>query len=199
MEPKIDFCRTFPEQCGDGESSSIVCDSEGYLCSEIPRCGGKNELTFNSCCEYFPEASESIRVMLSHCDSYTSMYWKKVNGNEIGLEGVDEVPEYGIIVDFEIPMTGKCRRCNGDGGICGFDTNTTDFLCLCKQGNITTQCGDGSGIERTNSNTRFIVGTSAAVSAAGILGAGVVVWFIKKLKNNKVVACGVQSNENRLF
>lgn len=42
------------------------------------------------------------------------------------------------------------------------------------------------------------VGTTTAVSI-GAIAVGAVVWYLKKVKQNKVVTCGVQNNENRLF
>ena len=34
-------------------------------------------------------------------------------------------------------------------------------------------------------------------SVAGAVGFLALVWFVRKLKSNKVVTCGIQSNENR--
>lgn len=55
----------------------------------------------------------------------------------------DQVPEYGVRVDFEIPVTTRCLRCQDmtkGGGTCGFETQTQNFMCLCGQGNVTTYC-----------------------------------------------------------
>ena len=43
------------------------------------------------------------------------------------------------------------------------------------------------------------VGTVTAVSAAGGIGIGAGVWYLKKLRAKAVVTHGVQTNENRLY
>lgn len=55
----------------------------------------------------------------------------------------DQVPEYGIRIDFEIPVTTLCLQCQDTrkgGGMCGFDTQSQGFLCLCDGRNATTYC-----------------------------------------------------------
>lgn len=55
----------------------------------------------------------------------------------------DQVPEYGIRIDFEIPVTTRCLQCQDTrkgGGTCGFDTETQGFLCLCDGRNVTSYC-----------------------------------------------------------
>ncbi|KAK8517282.1 hypothetical protein V6N12_032477 [Hibiscus sabdariffa] len=82
-------------------------------------------------------------------------------------------------------------------GTCGYDTKTGNFLCLCKKGNVTSYCKDHN-ISRHN-RAGVIAGTVTAVSAAGAIGIGVGIWFLKKARDKAPVTCGVQSNENRLF
>lgn len=77
--------------------------------------------------------------MLKYCASYTSVYWRNIGSNP----PYDQVPEYGIRVDFDIPVTTRCSQCQDmtkGGGTCGFDTETQNFLCLCGKGNVTTYC-----------------------------------------------------------
>lgn len=131
VEPRPIFCERFPDKC---DSS---CDSASYLCRHLPECS--SALTQSSCCSYYPKATESLRLMLKYCASYTSIYWRNVGNSP----PYDQVPEYGIRVDFDIPVTTSCLRCQDTGkggGICGFDTQTQDFLCLCEEGNVTTFC-----------------------------------------------------------
>lgn len=70
------------------------------------------------------------------------MYWRSVGGGaQSGYD--DQVAEYGIRVDFDIPVTTKCLQCQDTtkgGGTCGFDIDTQSFLCMCKDGNVTTYC-----------------------------------------------------------
>ncbi|KAE9461655.1 hypothetical protein C3L33_06438, partial [Rhododendron williamsianum] len=136
-----------------------------------------------SCCSYYPKATESLRIMLKYCASYTSVYWRNVGSTP----PYDQVPEYGIRVDFDIPVTTSCLRCQDvskGGGRCGFDTQTQSFLCLCDEGNVTTYCK----------------GTVSAVSVAGAMGIGAGIWYyLRKVKAKAPVTHGVQSNENRLF
>ncbi|KAL3519440.1 hypothetical protein ACH5RR_017589 [Cinchona calisaya] len=187
MEPKPMFCERFPEQCDS------TCDVSSYLCRHLPECA--SALRGSSCCSYYPKATESLRLMLKHCASYTSVYWRN-----LGITPpFNQIPEYGIRVDFEIPVTTRCLRCQDtakSGGICGFDTETQNFLCLCEKGNVTTFCKD-----RSNSHTRsgVVAGTATAVSVAGALGIGAGIWFLRKARAKAPVTQGVQSNENRLF
>lgn len=133
VEPKPIFCERFPERC---DSS---CDSSSYLCRHLPQCasalGGAT-----SCCSYYPKATESLRLMLRYCASYTSVYWRNTGGQ---APYDDQVPEYGVRIDFEIPVTTRCLRCQDmtkGGGTCGFDTQTQNFMCLCSQANVTSYC-----------------------------------------------------------
>lgn len=131
IEPKPMFCVRFPEQCDS------TCDSASYLCRHLPECS--SALRDISCCSYHPKATESLRLMLKHCATYTSIYWRNMGATP----PFDQIPGYGIRVDFEIPVTTRCLQCQDTskgGGICGFDTETQNFLCLCEKGNVTTFC-----------------------------------------------------------
>ncbi|KAJ4703945.1 Wall-associated receptor kinase-like [Melia azedarach] len=187
IEPKPIFCERFPERC---DSS---CDSSSYLCRHLPEC--PSALHASSCCGYYPKATESLRLMLKYCASYTSIYWKNV-----GTPPYDQVAEYGIRVDFDIPVTTSCLQCQDmtkGGGTCGFNTETQNFLCLCPKGNSTAYCKDHE-ISR-HSKAGVIAGTVTGVSAAGVIGIGAAVWYLRKVRATAPVTCGVQSNENRLF
>lgn len=112
----------------------------------------------------------------------------------------DQVPEYGIRIDFEIPVTTNCLQCQDaskGGGTCGFDTQSQSFLCLCDERNATSYCTDRT-LSQHRSSIGVIVGTTTAASI-GTIAVGAVIWYLKKIRKNKVVTCGVQSNENRLF
>lgn len=139
VKPKPGFCERFPEHC---DSS---CDSASYLCRHLPMCSFA--MRGSSCCSYYPKATESLRLMLMYCSSYASVYWRNVGAPQ----PYDQVPEYGIRVDFDVPVTTRCLQCQdqskGRGGTCGFDTQTQSFLCLCKEGNFTTHC---NGMSQTS-------------------------------------------------
>lgn len=129
MESKPMLCERFPEQCDS------TCDTASHLCRHLPEC--ESGLHGSSCCSYYPKGSASLRMMLRHCTSYTSVYWRNLGVTP----AFNQIPEYGIRVDFEIPVTMRCLGCqdgNKGGGTCGFDTQTQEFLCLCKKGNVTT-------------------------------------------------------------
>ncbi|KAG8635179.1 uncharacterized protein LOC110603186 isoform X2 [Manihot esculenta] len=186
VEPKPMFCERFPDKCDS------TCDSASYLCRNLPGCA--TAFGGSSCCSYFPKATESLRLMLEYCASYTSIYWK--NG---GNSPYDKVPEYGIRIDFDIPVTTHCLECQDmmkGGGTCGFDTQSQNFLCLCNDRNVTTYCKD-HGTSRQHSRAGVIAVTG--VSAAWALGVGAGLWYWKKVKAKAPVTSGVQSNENRLF
>ncbi|KAH7837336.1 hypothetical protein Vadar_012687 [Vaccinium darrowii] len=191
IAPKPIFCERFPDRC---DSS---CDSASYLCRNLPEC--RSALASGtSCCSYYPKATESLRLMLKYCASYTSVHWKNVGETR----PYDQVPEYGIRVDFDIPVTTSCLRCQDvskGGGRCGFDTKTQSFLCLCDQGNVTTYCKDPNVSWHSKKNG-VVAGTLSAVSVAGAVGIGAGVWYyLRKVKAIAPVTHGVQSNENRLF
>ncbi|XP_015884274.2 uncharacterized protein LOC107419942 [Ziziphus jujuba] len=193
VEPKPMFCERFPERC---DSS---CDSSSYLCRHLPNCGSALRGGSSSCCSYYPKATESLRLMLKFCASYTSVYWRNNGAAQMPYEA--QVPEYGVRIDFDIPVTTRCLQCQDmkkGGGTCGFDTQTQNFLCLCGQGNnITTFCKDHSASQ--HKSVGVIAGTVSAVSAAGVLGIGAGIWYLMKVRAKAPVTCGVQSNENRLF
>lgn len=137
-------------------------------------------------------------MMLRYCASYTSVYWRNVGTAEGNLK-FNQVPEYGIRVDFDIPVTTRCLQCqdpNKGGGICGFETETRDFLCVCNGGNVTTYCKDHIS---SHQRVGVIAGTVTGVSAAGAVGIGAGIWYLRKVRAKAPVTHGVQSNENRLF
>ncbi|KAG6421366.1 hypothetical protein SASPL_117917 [Salvia splendens] len=186
IEPKPLFCDRFPEQCDS------TCDTASYLCRHMVDC--PDALKGGSCCSYYPKGSESLRMMLKHCSSYTTVYWKSLGVTPT----YNQVPEYGIRIDFDIPVTTRCLWCQ-DGakgaGTCGFDVATQDFLCLCDKGNATTYCKELSG---QRSSPAVVAGSVTAVSVAGaFLGVGV--WYLRKVRAKAPVTHGVQTNENRLF
>ncbi|KDP20716.1 hypothetical protein JCGZ_21187 [Jatropha curcas] len=189
VEPKPIFCERFPDQCDS------TCDSASYLCRHLPGCA--TALGTSSCCSYSPKATESLRLMLKYCASYTSIYWRNNGANS----PYDQVPEYGIRIDFDIPVTTSCLECQDmtkGGGTCGFNTQSQNFLCMCNDRNTTTYCND-RGTSRQHSSAGAIAGTVTGVSAAGALGIGAGIWYWKKVRAKAPVTCGVQSNENRLF
>ncbi|VFQ96267.1 unnamed protein product [Cuscuta campestris] len=189
VESKPHFCRRFPEECDS------VCDSGSFLCRNLPECPGA--LRGGSCCAYYPEAAESLRIMLRHCATYTGVYWKNIGGGGNGKAGAafSQVPEYGVRVDFEIPVTSKCLECEDGGGTCGFDTQNQSFLCLCHKRNSTTNCHD---IEHKISKAA-VAGVSIAVSVAAAVGVGMGVWYVRRVRAKAPVTHGVQTNDNRLF
>ncbi|KHG15360.1 Transcriptional swt1 [Gossypium arboreum] len=190
VEPKPVFCERFPDRC---DSS---CDSASYLCRHLPECA--DALSASSCCSYYPKATESLRLMLRYCASYTSVYWKTIGSTT--NSPYSQVPEYGIRVDFDVPVTTRCLQCQDPSkgsGTCGFDTQTHNFLCLCKEGNVTSYC-KGHDISK-HKRAEVIAGTVTGISAAGAIGIGIGIWVLKKVRAKAPVTCGVQSNENRVF
>ncbi|GAB2231597.1 hypothetical protein Droror1_Dr00010606 [Drosera rotundifolia] len=192
MGPRAVYCDRFPDQCDSW------CDSSSYLCRNLPECSSVLEGV--TCCSYFPKAIVSLRLMLEYCASYTSIHWKEVDTTQ----PLNRVAEYGIRVDFEIPVTMKCLMCDDlakGGGKCGFDARTEEFLCLCEQGNATTFCKDRRNLPKQSRRRGAVAGT-VAVSVAGAIGigAGVLLYLKQKVRRASApVTCGVQSNENRIF
>lgn len=141
VAPRPASCDRYPGRCDS------ACDSAGYLCRNLPGCA-LEEGSNLSCCAYRPRAAESLRAMLRHCGAYTSVYWRAAGDRS--FPPYDQVPAYGVRVDFEVPVTTRCLQCQdkrrGDGGTCGFDPATRDFVCICGDGrNSTTDCAGASG------------------------------------------------------
>ena len=42
-------------------------------------------------------------------------------------------------------------------------------------------------------------GTTTVVSVAGLASCGALIWYLRKMGSNKVVTCGVQTTESKLF
>ncbi|XP_057797410.1 LOW QUALITY PROTEIN: wall-associated receptor kinase 2 [Salvia miltiorrhiza] len=186
MEPKPVFCERFPDQCDS------ACDTASYLCRHLPHCGAA--LHAASCCSYYPKGSDSLRMMLNHCSTYTTVYWRNLGVTP----AYNQVPEYGIRIDFDIPVTTRCLWCQDaakGAGTCGFDVGTLDFTCLCDKGNATTYCKDRSG---QGTSPAMVAGSVSAVSVAGAF-VGVGIWYLRKVRAKAPVTHGVQTNENRLF
>uniref|UniRef100_J3ME25 Wall-associated receptor kinase C-terminal domain-containing protein n=1 Tax=Oryza brachyantha TaxID=4533 RepID=J3ME25_ORYBR len=178
---------------------AAVASRAGYLCRNLPGCRGALEENNMSCCAYRPRAAESLRLMLRHCESYTSVYWRAVGDK---FPPYDQVPAYGVRVDFEIPVTTRCLQCEdrrrGAGGTCGFDPATRDFVCICDDGrNSTTDCAGGP--VSTYHASAGVVAASVVFSVSAAIGITGLLWYIRKIKSTTVVTCGVQSNENRFF
>ncbi|KAI4298723.1 hypothetical protein L6164_032247 [Bauhinia variegata] len=189
IQPRPLFCEQLAEKC---DSS---CDSASYLCTHLPGCS--LALSDSSCCSYYPKATESLRLMLKYCTSYASVYWRNVGEPQ----PYDQVPEYGIRIDFDIPITSRCLQCQDPlkgAGTCGYDTVNQSFMCLCKEGNSTTHCKDHD-IAQHNKRVHVIAGSATAASAAGAFGIGAGIWYFRKVRAKAPVTHGVQSNENRFF
>ncbi|WOL18990.1 hypothetical protein Cni_G27787 [Canna indica] len=72
VEPKPAFCERFPDHCDSD------CDSVGYLCRNLPDCPDAMADRRTSRCSYYQKASESLRLMLQHCETSASVYWRTV-------------------------------------------------------------------------------------------------------------------------
>ncbi|KAK8928485.1 hypothetical protein KSP39_PZI017919 [Platanthera zijinensis] len=191
VQPRSPFCDRYPGRCGSS------CDSAAYLCRNLPGCPKALAERATTCCSYFPTSTESVRMMLRHCAAYAGVYWRATDG-EATVDNDDEPPEYGIRLNFDIPSTERCRLCEEKGaGTCGFDTATGGFLCLCRRGNSTTTCEDGSW--RSRASAGVIAVPASIASLAAVVGMGALVYYLRKMKSNKVVTCGVDSTENRTF
>ncbi|XP_048541348.1 uncharacterized protein LOC125521069 [Triticum urartu] len=193
VAPRPAICDRYPDRCDS------ACDSAGYLCRNLPGCRGALEEGNMSCCAYRPRAAESLRAMLRHCEAYTTVYWRAVGDK---FPPYDQVPDYGVRVDFEIPVTTRCLQCQdrrrGANGTCGFDPATRDFVCICDGGrNSTTDCADGR--VTGHGASAGVVAATVVFSISAAIGIGGLVMYIRKMRSSKVVTCGVQSNENRFF
>ncbi|XP_020524723.1 wall-associated receptor kinase-like 20 isoform X2 [Amborella trichopoda] len=189
-QPHPSFCEQSTDRCDP------TCDTASYLCQNIPIC--PSLLGHAPCCSYYPRTSESLRLMLEHCQYYTSIYWRFRDG----APPYDQVPAYGVRIDFEIPATTRCLKCldvRKGKGTCGFDTQSQSFLCLCDGGNVTTYCKD-RGTPGHSRKVAIVAGTVTTVSIGAAVGVtGILIWYLKKVRPNQSVTFGVQNNTNRLF
>ncbi|KAJ7967724.1 Wall-associated receptor kinase-like [Quillaja saponaria] len=112
--------------------------------------------------------------------NYTSVYWRNVGAPQpcmIKCLNMDQ----GLILVFLSLVVFNFRDSMNGGGTCGFDTETLlNFLCLCKEGNVTTYCPDHDS--KHSRKVHAIAGTITAVSAAGAFGIGVGIWYLRKVR-----------------
>lgn len=78
-------------------------------------------------------------MILKYFATYTSVYWRN-----LGIISRDyQIHEYGHRVGYEIPVTMLCLQCRDNvkgGGVNGFNTESQNFLCMCKKENVATYC-----------------------------------------------------------
>lgn len=183
-----------PSDCEDQTSRcESVCDSNNYLCKTLPDC--PKTLSKVSCCSYYPRTSDSLRLMLQNCESYTSIYWDITNAS--GNAFYNQIPAYGIRLNYENLSTNHCLSCQYDGygrGTCGYETEFGNFLCLCSDMNVTTYCSDHGHLH--HKTARVIAGTVVGVSVGGLISAGVVIWYFRRIKPNRPVRIGIENSRN---
>lgn len=183
VKPQLSYCESQPQRC------ESLCDSSNALCQNLPFCS--KALSGVSCCSYYPRTSDSLRLMLENCESYTSIYWDISNASG----AYNQIPAYGIRLNYEVPITTHCLNCQNDGdggGICGYDTQSASFLCLCSDQNVTTYCSDHNHLNHL-SRARVVAGTVVGVMVGGTIAAGVIIWYLKKMrpKLNRPLRLGV--------
>eukprot|EP01018_Ginkgo_biloba_P010019 Gb_31664 [translate_table: standard] len=189
VQPELSYCVSQPKRC------ESLCDSSNYLCNNLPNC--PRALSKTSCCSYYPRTSESLRLMLGSCESYTSIYLELTNASA----PYNEIPAYGIRLNYEIPITTHCLNCQNDengGGTCGYETEFAGFVCLCKDKNTTSYCTD-RGYLQHRSRGRVLAGTIAGVTVGGMIAVGVIIWYLRKIKPSRPLRLGVENSRNGLF
>lgn len=141
-------------------SSSPICDpSYSHLCAAIYTCPSVTGLDLplfpptNTCCVYSPgnlDAKGELDLRGLKCKGYTSV---------VSLRDYPTDPsqwDYGVALKYNhgggldggIVET-KCTSCEMSGGVCGYATSDNSFLCVCKNGNTTSDCSSDnySGVQ----------------------------------------------------
>lgn len=187
VQPQPSYCEDQTSRC------ESLCNSDNYLCKSLPDC--PKALSKVSCCSYYPRTSASLRLMLQNCESYTSIYWDISNASANAYS--NQIPVYGIRLNYENPSTNHCLSCQDDGygkGTCGYDTEFGNFLCLCNDRNVTTYCSDHAHLHHQTG--RVIAGSVVGVAVGGIISAGVVIWYFRRIKPNRPFRIGVENSRN---
>eukprot|EP00252_Welwitschia_mirabilis_P021378 TRINITY_DN5473_c0_g1_i1.p1 TRINITY_DN5473_c0_g1~~TRINITY_DN5473_c0_g1_i1.p1 ORF type:complete len:350 (-),score=27.27 TRINITY_DN5473_c0_g1_i1:466-1515(-) len=178
------YCQSQPTRCAS------ICDNGNRLCLNLPACP-RSLPAHVSCCSYFPRTSDSIRLMLQYCKSYTSIFWdiSQASGTTYG------VPSYGIRLNFEVPVTSRCRQCQDKrlgGGTCGFETDSGNFTCLCSGGNSSTFCTDrGHFKHESHPRATAIAGTVIGLTVVAMVAAGAVFWYRRRKRVDQPVKLAV--------
>uniref|UniRef100_A0A0D6R3I2 Wall-associated receptor kinase galacturonan-binding domain-containing protein n=1 Tax=Araucaria cunninghamii TaxID=56994 RepID=A0A0D6R3I2_ARACU len=186
VQPQLRYCESQPRRC------ETLCDTNNYLCNNLPGC--PKALSGASCCSYYPRTSDSLRLMIENCESYTSVYWEISN-----VSGAyTQLPAYGIRLNYEIPIITHCLNCQDDGrggGTCGYDTQFGNFTCLCRNKNVTTYCPEHGRLQHL-SRARVVAGTVVGVAVGGMIAAGVIIWYLRKIRPNRPLRLGVANSRN---
>ncbi|KAI3462080.1 hypothetical protein Pfo_018743 [Paulownia fortunei] len=127
-----------------------ICDpSSIYLCASIYTCPGVVSLGLplfpptNSCCVYSPanlDPKDELDLEELKCAGYSSV---------VALGDVPADPaqwQYGVALKYTLGgldsynIAPSCHGCELSGGACGYAPPRNSFVCVCDNGNTTTDC-----------------------------------------------------------
>ncbi|KAL2246616.1 UNVERIFIED_CONTAM: hypothetical protein Sindi_2513900 [Sesamum indicum] len=142
-----------------------ICDpSSAYLCPSIYTCPGVVSLGLplfpptNSCCVYSPanlNSNVELDIRELKCAGYTSV---------VSLGDLPTNPGqwlYGVALKYTLGgldsynIAPSCRACEMSGGVCGYSPPRNYFVCVCANGNTTTDCYSYSWIITTSSSLQY--------------------------------------------
>lgn len=139
------------------------CINNSALCATYLS-GCHTSIYLPGCCEHDAEAYDSIDVSTLQC-IYTSFY-----GDVLPSEPKDW--SFGFQLKFvqNDSRAAACKLCVTSGGQCGYNS-THPFLCICNEGNSTTDCSAdcGRACVTSNANQKSII--------AGVVIATIAITF----------------------
>ncbi|GLJ30984.1 hypothetical protein SUGI_0618660 [Cryptomeria japonica] len=74
------------------------------------------------------------------------------------------------------------------GGICGYDTQLSSFLCLCTQKNTTTYCTEHN-VHHVRQG-QVVAGIVAGIGVGGMIGGGAIIWYLRRTRPNRPYRLG---------
>ncbi|KAG2710709.1 hypothetical protein I3760_04G041000 [Carya illinoinensis] len=101
----------------------------------------------NGFTNYYSSSStaSTINSLLELCENNVNVPVSTEAGSTLTTEdALKEAIDGGFTLGWNANNS-MCDRCNGSGGLCGFNTSTNAFACLCKTGSFRETCGSDGG------------------------------------------------------
>ncbi|XP_020867436.1 LEAF RUST 10 DISEASE-RESISTANCE LOCUS RECEPTOR-LIKE PROTEIN KINASE-like 1.2 isoform X1 [Arabidopsis lyrata subsp. lyrata] len=165
-----------------------------FICSSNP---GKASLS-NFTCKRSQETSTTYHVFVSpdfgrNCTKIGDVPMLRSVKDHLHIRGSNLTLENALRKGFGLSYRLKdtsCRRCSNSGGICGSDSGSESFRCLCEDRPHMSSCDDGDGVNPTQGKNgkrrrvmvKILIGASAAV--AGLIAASIF-WYVYHRRKTK--------------
>ncbi|KAG7597476.1 Protein kinase domain [Arabidopsis suecica] len=165
-----------------------------FICSSNP---GKASLS-NFTCERSQETSTTYHVFVSpdfgrNCTKFGDVPMLRSVKDHLHIRGSNLTLEKALRKGFDLSYRLKdtsCRRCSDSRGICGSDSGSESFRCLCEDKPHISSCDDEDGINptqvrvRDKNNVKLKVGIAAAAAVVGLIAASIF-WYVYHRRKTK--------------